>query len=196
MQGESSGQTRLSIAEPKSWDACIPIVNKTLWIKSGHADKYNENMFKTLAGDVEMAVKPMNCPCHIQIFNTGLRSWRDLPMRLAEFGKCHRYEPAGTMHGLMRVRGFVQDDAHIFCTEEQIASEVADFCALVKEKCARECRDRLLADWHDRAQPRTPKASNLPRLSKSRALRQAACRLSLPRRKERRLRSSVSTISW
>ena len=133
MQGESSGQTRLSIAEPKSWDACIPIVNKTLWIKSGHADKYNENMFKTLAGDVEMAVKPMNCPCHIQIFNTGLRSWRDLPMRLAEFGKCHRYEPAGTMHGLMRVRGFVQDDAHIFCTEDQIASEVADFCALVKE---------------------------------------------------------------
>ncbi|MBR2862579.1 MAG: hypothetical protein IKB97_03325, partial [Bacteroidaceae bacterium] len=102
MQGESSGQTRLSIAEQKSWDACIQIVNKTLWIKSGHADKYNENMFKTLAGDVEMAVKPMNCPCHIQIFNTGLRSWRDLPMRLAEFGKCHRYEPAGTMHGLMR----------------------------------------------------------------------------------------------
>nr|WP_254917642.1 aminoacyl--tRNA ligase-related protein [Fibrobacter sp. UWH1] len=120
-------------------------------------------MFKTMAGDVEMAVKPMNCPCHIQIFNTGLRSWRDLPMRLAEFGKCHRYEPAGTMHGLMRVRGFVQDDAHIFCTEEQIASEVADFCALVKEKCASECRDRLLADWQDRAQPRTPKASNLPR---------------------------------
>ncbi len=109
------------------------IVNKTLWIKSGHADKYNENMFKTMAGDVEMAVKPMNCPCHILIFNSGLRSWRDLPMRLAEFGKCHRYEPAGTMHGLMRVRGFVQDDAHIFCTEDQIASEVADFCHLVKE---------------------------------------------------------------
>ncbi len=109
------------------------IVNKVLWIKSGHADKYNENMFKTLAGDVEMAVKPMNCPCHILIFNSGLRSWRDLPMRLAEFGKCHRYEPAGTMHGLMRVRGFVQDDAHIFCTEDQIASEVADFCHLVKE---------------------------------------------------------------
>ncbi|MCR5028210.1 MAG: threonine--tRNA ligase, partial [Fibrobacter sp.] len=109
------------------------IVNKVLWIKSGHADKYNENMFKTMAGDVEMAVKPMNCPCHILIFNSQLRSWRDLPMRLAEFGKCHRYEPAGTMHGLMRVRGFVQDDAHIFCTEEQIASEVADFCALVKE---------------------------------------------------------------
>ena len=108
-------------------------MNKVLWIKSGHADKYNENMFKTMAGDVEMAVKPMNCPCHILIFNSQLRSWRDLPMRLAEFGKCHRYEPAATMHGLMRVRGFVQDDAHIFCTEDQIASEVADFCALVKE---------------------------------------------------------------
>ena len=120
-----------------------------------------------LAGDVEMAVKPMNCPCHIQIFNTGLRSWRDLPMRLAEFGKCHRYEPAGTMHGLMRVRGFVQDDTHIFCTEDQIASEVADFCALVKESEQAECRDKMLALRYfgmTEAQPRTPKASNLPRL--------------------------------
>ncbi len=109
------------------------IVDKSLWIKSGHAEKYEENMFKTMAGDKEMVIKPMNCPCHIQIFNQGLKSWRDLPLRLAEFGKCHRYEPAGTMHGLMRVRGFVQDDAHIFCTEDQIASEVADFCELVKE---------------------------------------------------------------
>lgn len=109
------------------------IVDKSLWVKSGHADKYDENMFKTFAGDKEMVIKPMNCPCHIQIFNQGLKSWRDLPLRLAEFGKCHRYEPAGTMHGLMRVRGFVQDDAHIFCTEDQIASEVADFCELVKE---------------------------------------------------------------
>ena len=109
------------------------IVDKSLWIKSGHADKYDSNMFKTLAGEKEMAVKPMNCPCHIEIFNQGLKSWRDLPLRLAEFGKCHRNEPAGTMHGLMRVRGFVQDDAHIFCTEEQIAPEVSDFCDLVKE---------------------------------------------------------------
>jgi len=109
------------------------IVDKSLWIRSGHADKYDANMFKTLAGEKEMAVKPMNCPCHIEIFNKGLKSWRDLPLRLAEFGKCHRNEPAGTMHGLMRVRGFVQDDAHIFCTEEQIASEVSDFCALVKD---------------------------------------------------------------
>lgn len=109
------------------------IVDKSLWIKSGHADKYNENMFKTMANDREMAIKPMNCPCHIEIFNQGLKSWRDLPLRMAEFGKCHRYEPAGTMHGLMRVRGFVQDDGHIFCTEEQIASEVSDFCKLVKD---------------------------------------------------------------
>ena len=109
------------------------IVDKSLWVRSGHADKYNENMFKTLAGDKEMAIKPMNCPCHIEIFNQGLKSWRDLPLRLAEFGKCHRNEPAGTMHGLMRVRGFVQDDAHIFCTEEQIATEVSDFCQLIKD---------------------------------------------------------------
>lgn len=109
------------------------IVDKSLWVRSGHADKYNENMFKTMAGDKEMAVKPMNCPCHIEIFNQGLKSWRDLPLRLAEFGKCHRYEPAGTMHGLMRVRGFVQDDAHIFCTEDQIATEVRDFCQLIKD---------------------------------------------------------------
>jgi threonyl-tRNA synthetase len=109
------------------------IVDKSLWIKSGHADKYNENMFITRSGDREMAVKPMNCPCHIEIFNQGLKSWRDLPMRLAEFGKCHRNELAGTMHGLMRVRGFVQDDAHIFCTEDQIASEVRDFCTLVRD---------------------------------------------------------------
>jgi threonyl-tRNA synthetase len=109
------------------------IVDKSLWVKSGHADKYDSNMFKTLAGEREMAVKPMNCPCHIEIFNQGLKSWRDLPLRLSEFGKCHRNEPAGTMHGLMRVRGFVQDDAHIFCTEEQIAPEVSDFCTLVKD---------------------------------------------------------------
>ena len=130
------------------------LVDKSLWIKSGHADKYNENMFKTFAGEQEMAVKPMNCPCHIQIFNTGLRSWRDLPMRLAEFGKCHRYEPAGTMHGLMRVRGFVQDDAHIFCTEDQIASEVADFCQLVKDVYADFGFNEILVKFSTRPEKR------------------------------------------
>lgn len=130
------------------------IVDKSLWIRSGHADKYNENMFKTMAGDREMAVKPMNCPCHIQIFNQGLKSWRDLPLRLAEFGKCHRYEPAGTMHGLMRVRGFVQDDAHIFCTEDQIASEVADFCKLVKEIYADFGFNEILVKFSTRPEKR------------------------------------------
>jgi len=109
------------------------LVEKTLWIKSGHWDKYKDMMFVSKSEDKEMAIKPMNCPCHIEIFNQGLKSWRDLPMRLAEFGKCHRNELAGTMHGLMRVRGFVQDDAHIFCTPDQIASEVKDFCELVKK---------------------------------------------------------------
>lgn len=109
------------------------IVDKSLWVRSGHADKYDANMFKTMAGEREMAVRPMNCPGHIEVFNQGLKSWRDLPLRFAEFGKCHRNEPAGTMHGLMRVRGFVQDDGHIFCTEEQITPEVSDFCALVKD---------------------------------------------------------------
>lgn len=109
------------------------LVEKTLWLKSGHWDKYQDMMFTSKSEGKEMAIKPMNCPCHIEIFNQGLKSWRDLPLRLAEFGKCHRNELAGTMHGLMRVRGFVQDDAHIFCTEEQIASEVKDFCELVRD---------------------------------------------------------------
>lgn len=109
------------------------VVEKTLWEKSGHWDKYSDMMFTTASENRTFAVKPMNCPCHITIFNQGLKSWRDLPIRMAEFGKCHRNELAGTMHGIMRVRGFVQDDAHIFCTEDQIEGEVADFCALLKE---------------------------------------------------------------
>src|SRR5690606_18552905 len=80
-----------------------------------------------------LAIKPMNCPCHVQIFNTGLKSYRDLPLRMAEFGSCHRNESSGSMHGLMRVRGFVQDDAHIFCTEDQIVSETKRFCDLLKQ---------------------------------------------------------------
>ncbi|NLB63670.1 MAG: threonine--tRNA ligase [Fibrobacter sp.] len=109
------------------------LVEKTLWEKSGHWEKYQDMMFTSKSEGKEMAVKPMNCPCHVEIFNQGLKSWRDLPLRMAEFGKCHRNELAGTMHGLMRVRGFVQDDAHIFCTEEQIADEVKEFCQLVKD---------------------------------------------------------------
>jgi threonyl-tRNA synthetase len=109
------------------------IVEKSLWEKSGHWEKYSDMMFTTSSENKTFAVKPMNCPCHIQIFNQGLKSWRDLPIRMAEFGKCHRNEMAGTMHGIMRVRGFTQDDAHIFCTDDQIADEVAAFCTLLKE---------------------------------------------------------------
>lgn len=107
------------------------IMDRSLWEKSGHWDNYKENMFITDSEKRVYAVKPMNCPGHIQIFNQGLRSYRDLPLRLAEFGSCHRNEPSGALHGLMRVRGFTQDDAHIFCTEDQIVSEAKAFNELV-----------------------------------------------------------------
>ena len=103
------------------------VVDIDLWQRSGHADKYGSNMFTLQIEERAYAVKPMNCPCHVQVFNQGLKSYRDLPQRLAEFGSCHRYEPSGSLHGIMRVRGFTQDDAHIFCTENQIQPEVARF---------------------------------------------------------------------
>ncbi len=109
------------------------LVDRTLWERSGHWEKFGEDMFYTESEKRTYAVKPMNCPCHVQIFNQGLKSYRDLPLRMAEFGSCHRNEPSGTLHGLMRVRHFVQDDAHIFCTEEQVQSEVAAFIKLVFE---------------------------------------------------------------
>ena len=107
------------------------LVDYSLWEKSGHAAKFSEEMFTVESENRTYAIKPMNCPCHIQVYNQGLKSYRDLPLRYAEFGSCHRYEPSGSMHGLMRVRSFVQDDGHIFCTEEQIQSEVADFMELL-----------------------------------------------------------------
>ena len=113
------------------------VVDRKLWEASGHWDKYRENMFTTEIDDEHAndkrtnALKPMNCPCHVQVYNQGLKSYRDLPLRLAEFGSCHRYESSGSMHGLMRVRGFTQDDAHIFCTEAQIASETEKFIKLL-----------------------------------------------------------------
>jgi threonyl-tRNA synthetase len=107
------------------------LVDYSLWEKSGHASKFSDEMFSVESENRMYAIKPMNCPCHIQVFNQGLKSYRDLPLRLAEFGSCHRYEPSGSMHGLMRVRSFVQDDGHIFCTEEQIHAEVADFMAML-----------------------------------------------------------------
>ena len=107
------------------------VIDRSLWEKSGHWEKFQDDMFITEAEHHTYAIKPMNCPAHIQIYNQGLKSYRDLPLRLAEFGSCHRNEPSGTLHGLMRVRGFVQDDAHIFCTEEQILDEVSSFIDLL-----------------------------------------------------------------
>ena len=107
------------------------IVDRTLWERSGHWDKFRENMFTVESESRDYAVKPMNCPCHVQVFNQGLKSYRDLPLRLAEFGACHRNEASGTLQGLMRVRGFVQDDAHIFCTEAQVQEEVSVFSDLL-----------------------------------------------------------------
>ncbi len=109
------------------------LVDRTLWEKSGHWDKFGEMIFTTHSEHRDYAIKPMNCPCHIQVYNQGLKSYRDLPLRMAEFGSCHRNEPSGTLHGLMRVRNFVQDDAHIFCTEAQIQSEVSTFIELLFE---------------------------------------------------------------
>lgn len=113
------------------------VVDRKLWEASGHWAKYRENMFITEIDEEHAnekrvnALKPMNCPCHVQVYNQGLKSYRDLPLRLAEFGSCHRYESSGSMHGLMRVRGFTQDDAHIFCSEDQIESETAKFIELL-----------------------------------------------------------------
>jgi len=112
---------------------CPQILDRSLWEKSGHWEHYKDNMFTTESESRDYAVKPMNCPGHIQIFNDGLRSYRELPLRYGEFGSCHRNEPSGALHGVMRVRGFTQDDGHIFCTEDQIESEVTAFNALVRK---------------------------------------------------------------
>ena len=124
------------------------LVDRKLWIASGHWEKFRENMFIATVEDASekdrvLALKPMNCPCHVQIFNQGIRSYRELPLRMAEFGSCHRYEPSGALHGIMRVRAFTQDDAHIFCTEEQIAAETARFVDLL----ARVYRDLGFGDF-------------------------------------------------
>ncbi len=107
------------------------MVDRALWEASGHWEKFREHMFTSDVEDKVLALKPMNCPCHVQIFKQGITSYRDLPIRMAEFGACHRNEPSGALHGLMRLRAFVQDDAHIFCTEDQITSETKDFCDLL-----------------------------------------------------------------
>ena len=109
------------------------VVSRTLWERSGHWDKFQADMFTTASEQRDYAIKPMNCPCHIQVYNQGLKSYRDLPLRLAEFGSCHRNELSGVLHGLMRVRGFTQDDAHIFCTEDQVQAEVSRFIDLLHQ---------------------------------------------------------------
>jgi threonyl-tRNA synthetase len=109
------------------------VLDKALWEASGHWEKFGKNMFTCETEDGEiLAVKPMNCPCHVQIFNMGQKSYRDLPLRMAEFGSCHRYEPSGGLHGILRVRNFTQDDAHIFCREDQIEEETLAFCRLLR----------------------------------------------------------------
>jgi threonyl-tRNA synthetase len=120
MRQEQRARNYLEIKTPQ-------VVDYSLWKKSGHADKFGGDMFSVRSEGRDFALKPMNCPCHVQVFNQGLKSYRDLPMRFSEFGSCHRNEMSGALHGLMRVRGFVQDDGHIFCTEKQIQSEVAEF---------------------------------------------------------------------
>jgi len=109
------------------------LVERTLWEESGHWEKFRHAMFTAESEEKILALKPMNCPCHVQIFNQGIKSYRELPIRMAEFGTCHRNEPSGSLHGLMRVRGFTQDDAHIFCTEDQITAETIAFCNLLRE---------------------------------------------------------------
>jgi threonyl-tRNA synthetase len=133
------------------------IIDRSLWERSGHWEKFRADMFTTASENRDYAVKPMNCPGHIQIFNQGLKSYRDLPLRLAEFGSCHRNEPSGTLHGLMRVRNFVQDDAHIFCTEEQIQPEVTAFMDLLFEVYADLASPRC--NWLWRPDPKSGSAA-------------------------------------
>jgi len=130
------------------------VVDRKLWEKSGHWDKFRDDMFTTSTDNREYAIKPMNCPCHIQVYNQNLHSYRDLPLRLAEFGSCHRNEPSGTLHGLMRLRNFVQDDAHIFCTEEQIQDEVSNFIDLTYDVYKRFGFEEVIIFLSDRPENR------------------------------------------
>ncbi len=132
------------------------LVDRRLWEESGHWEKFRENMF-TSESDEErtLAMKPMNCPCHVQIFNQGIKSYRDLPLRMAEFGTCHRNEPSGALHGLMRVRGFTQDDAHIFCTENQITEETISFCNLLKSVYKDFGFEEVVVKFSDRPETRS-----------------------------------------
>ncbi|TCS60662.1 threonine--tRNA ligase [Varunaivibrio sulfuroxidans] len=130
------------------------LVDRSLWEASGHWEKFRENMFTSEVEDKVLAIKPMNCPCHVQIFRQGIKSYRDLPLRMAEFGSCHRYEPSGALHGLMRVRAFTQDDAHIFCAEDDITSETQAFCELLLSVYKDLGFDEVRVKFSDRPQTR------------------------------------------
>ena len=130
------------------------LIDRSLWEASGHWEKFREHMFTTEAEERVLALKPMNCPGHVQIFRQGIKSYRDLPLRMAEFGACHRYEPSGALHGLMRVRGFVQDDAHIFCTDDQITPETEDFCELLMSIYRDFGFDQVRVNFADRPEVR------------------------------------------
>ena len=135
------------------------LVDRALWEASGHWDKFRENMFTAEAEDDRtLALKPMNCPCHVQIFRQGIKSYRDLPLRMAEFGSCHRNEPSGALHGIMRVRAFTQDDAHIFCTEDQITSESVRFCELLQSIYADFGFEEVRVKFSDRPEVRAGEA--------------------------------------
>ncbi len=130
------------------------LVDRSLWEDSGHWEKFREHMFTAESEDRVLALKPMNCPCHVQIFKQGIKSYRDLPVRMAEFGACHRNEPSGALHGLMRVRAFTQDDAHIFCTEDQITAETKEFCDLLMSMYHDLGFDDVMVKFADRPQTR------------------------------------------
>lgn len=130
------------------------LVDRSLWEASGHWDMYGQNMFTLQAEEKTLAVKPMNCPCHVQIYKQGLKSYRDLPLRMSEFGSCHRNEPSGALHGLMRVRAFTQDDAHIFCTPDQISSETQKFCKLLLEVYKQFGFEEVKVKFSDRPEKR------------------------------------------
>jgi threonyl-tRNA synthetase len=146
-------RARLEVAEYKEVNT-PQLVDRVLWEDSGHWEKFRENMFIAESEDRMLAIKPMNCPCHVQIFRQGTTSYRDLPMRMAEFGSCHRNEPSGALHGLMRVRAFVQDDAHIFCTEDQITSETKLFCELLLSVYKDFGFDEVIVKFSDRPEVR------------------------------------------
>jgi threonyl-tRNA synthetase len=130
------------------------LVDRGLWEASGHWEKFREHMFTAESEDRVLALKPMNCPCHVQIFKQGITSYRNLPLRMAEFGSCHRNEPSGALHGLMRVRAFTQDDAHIFCTEDQITSETEAFCDLLLSIYRDFGFDEVIVKFSDRPEKR------------------------------------------